>query len=650
MAHRRALVVLDNAGSAAQVRPLLPGSGMVIVTSRRRLVDLDVARTISLDVLPERDALDLLTGIVGPRARQDPRALREIVELCGFLPLAVRIVGARWRTRPAWTAQDLGRRLAEQRLGELEAGERSVAKAFAVSYQQLTAEQQRLFRLLGLHTGDDWDACLAAAVLGTTRAAAERLLDALLDAHLVQQQENGRYRFHDLLADHAKASVAEDEREEAVVRVLDHYLNGAATAGYRLAPGRPRIHHELTHTPVDPPVFATPAQALAWLEAERRNLRAVVFQAAYQGHYRYAWQLPHHLGYFLLMRGSARERLELERVGLAAARQLGDLKARAEALRGLGSAYLVDGSAPDAVRHLEEALGLMRQIGDLRGEASTLGLLGMLARERAEYAEAMDHFQRGLALMREVGAPTGEANALQNIAIVHAEQEENETALAYLEQALSLLRAHHDIRSSAMVLHDIAYVHYNEFRDEQCLAAADRSLRLYREAGDQRGEALAAADFGYMIYEMGEWDRAGEVLRGSLRLSRQATRQPDTAGMLAAMEEVDDRTGLITVLIALTIAAELEGRPVEALSHAERCLALVREVGPRFREGRLLGQLSRLHLRLGDTAQAVRYGEAAVRYVGGEANRRAKAVARRVLDAATAEAAATTSVPAAPAS
>ncbi|HEX8870545.1 MAG TPA: BTAD domain-containing putative transcriptional regulator, partial [Lentzea sp.] len=195
MAHRKALVVLDNAGSAAQVRPLLPGTGLVLVTSRRRLVDLDAAHTVSLDVLSEEDSLKLLASIVGPRAE----AAREIVRLCGHLPLAVRIVGARWRTRPAWTAQDVVRRLTEQRLTELKAGERSVAGAFALSYQQLTPEQQRLFRRLGLHTGEDWDAYLAAAVIGSTRAEAERLLDELLDVHLVQQKENGRYRFHDLL-------------------------------------------------------------------------------------------------------------------------------------------------------------------------------------------------------------------------------------------------------------------------------------------------------------------------------------------------------------------------------------------------------------------------------------------------------------------
>ncbi|WP_434449755.1 BTAD domain-containing putative transcriptional regulator [Lentzea sp. E54] len=628
MAHRKALVVLDNAGSAAQVRPLLPGTGLVLVTSRRRLVDLDAAHTISLDVLSEEDSLKLLASIAGrAKVDQDPGSAREIVRLCGYLPLAVRIVGARWRTRPAWSAQDLVRRLTEHRLTELTAGERSVADAFALSYQQLTPEQQRLFRRLGLHTGEDWDAHLAAAVIGSTRAEAERLLDELLDAHLVQQQENGRYRFHDLLADHAKAAVDPAERGEAIVRILDHYLHSVEASAARIAPGRPQFHSAVTHEPVDPPVFATPAEALAWQEAERLNLRAAVYLAAYEGHYQHAWQLPHRFSHYLWLRGLWRERVELQSVALAAARALGDLKARAEALRGLGSAYMDDGN-PKAEEHLHEALGLMRQIGDLRGEASAMGLLGMIARERREYDKSMEYFERGLALMRQAGAPTGVANALHNIGVNHAELGRTEQALEHMWEAVALVGD--DVREVAVTLHNIAHVHFDSFNDEESLACAERSLAAYRESGDRRGEALAVADFAYWRYEMGDLTAAGERAREVTRLCRAYTNLPDDQAVLALLENLRDHIGQAALLVCLALDAQVNGRMNEALGYLRRC-SVVARARRWWSENRVLAQLSAVHLALGDRDTAVRYGEEAVAAAERGGQPRAIAFARQTL-------------------
>ncbi|GHH47309.1 AfsR/SARP family transcriptional regulator [Lentzea cavernae] len=606
MAHRKALVVLDNAGSAAQVRPLLPGTGLVLVTSRRRLVDLDAARTISLDVLSEEDSLNLLASI----ARRTGEDCREIVRLCGYLPLAVRIVGARWRTRPAWSAKDLVRRLTEHRLTELTAGERSVAGAFSLSYQQLPADQQRLFRLLGLHTGEDWDAYLAAAVIGTTRVEAERLLDDLLDAHLVQQKENGRYRFHDLLADHAKVCVEPAERTEAITRILDFYLRGVENSARRIAPGRPRFDSAVTRDLVDPPVFATPVEAIVWQEAERRNLKAAVYLAAYEGHYRHAWQLPSNFAPYLWLHGSGRERVEVLSVALAAAHALGDLKARAEALRGLGSAYMDDGN-PKAEEHLREALVILRQIGDLRGEASALGFLGMIARERRDYDKSMEYFQQGLALMRKAGAPTGIALALHNIGISHAEQGRNEQALAHMWEAAALVEAHGDVRELAVTMNNIAHAHFDAFQDEECLSCMERSLAGFRECGDRRGEALALADFARWRYEMGHLTAAGALARDVARLCREYTNLPDDEAVLAAMREVRDHVGQMTLLMSLSLDALTSGRPAESIRYLKRFEGL-EKVRRWWSDERVFQQFAAAHLELGDREAAVRYAEQAV--------------------------------------
>ncbi|WP_439663631.1 BTAD domain-containing putative transcriptional regulator [Lentzea sp. HUAS TT2] len=637
MAHRKALVVLDNAGSAAQVRPLLPGTGLVLVTSRRRLVDLDAAHTISLDVLSEQDSLNLLASIAGQRRLdQDPDSAREIVRLCGYLPLAVRVVGARWRTRPAWSARDLTRRLTEQRLSELTAGERSVADAFSLSYQQLTPDQQRLFRRLGLHTGEDWDAYLAAAVIGSTRAEAERLLDELLDVHLVQQREDGRYRFHDLLAEHAKACVEPEEAEEAVLRILDYYLNVASTAEITMAPGSPQITTAVRYLPFDPPQLGTPRQAVAWLDTERRNLRAAVYLAAYRGHYAHAWQLPHHLAHYLL-RGYGRERIELQSVALAATHQLGDLKARAEALKGLGSAYM-SRNDETPFKHLYEALDLMRQIGDVRGQASVLGMLGIIARERNDLDKAEQYFNEGLALMRKAGAPTGEARALHNVGVMYALRGDNEQALAHVEAALSLMEAHGDVNRAAMALQDISFVHYHLANDDDCLAYLERSLVAYQEVGDWRGEATLRTDFAHTALEFGMPGKALEMATAATELYRTGMGVTDDDEVLRIMTEMGDHYAELGHSFVLAIRAEIEGRLTDAVRYGEWCLEAVARSQRRWAGDRVLGQLCRLHLALGDRETAVRYGERAVQAAERLRQPRAVAVAQRILARASAPA------------
>ncbi|OLF11721.1 hypothetical protein BLA60_12445 [Actinophytocola xinjiangensis] len=211
---KRVLVVLDNAESAAQVRPLLPGTSgtRVLVTSRRRLGDLEGASSLSLDVLPPDDAVNLFRRVAGPRrTATEPAEVDEVVALCGHLPLAIRIAASRLHNRPSWTVGYLARRLrdGEDRLDELATGDRSVREAFIGSYQHLTAEQRRRFQLLGLHSESDFDVHDAAKLLATTVSETEQLLEDLLDVHLLSQQTAGRYHFYHLLREYARAMVVE---------------------------------------------------------------------------------------------------------------------------------------------------------------------------------------------------------------------------------------------------------------------------------------------------------------------------------------------------------------------------------------------------------------------------------------------------------
>ena len=346
LADRRVLVLADNAACAAQVRPLIPGAAgcLVLVTSRRRLTSLDTARTLSLDILPPDDALALFAAVAGAgRAAAEPGPAGEVLRLCGYLPLAIRICAARLAARPAWTVGYLAARLGDQRqrLAELAAGDRSVAAALTVSYQQLTPGQQRLFRLLGLHPGPDFDAYLAAAVASITVAEAGQGLEDLVDAHLLQEPAPGRYRFHDLLRDHAQAAARREEpdafRSDAIGRALDYYLHMADQAYSILSPGRPRTPLDLAHPPACTPPLADQAGALDWCKSEHANLMSAISYASAHGWNSHAWRLPRSIWFYLYTQDHLQDWITTHRLAVAAASRLHDDAAQAETLGTLAS-------------------------------------------------------------------------------------------------------------------------------------------------------------------------------------------------------------------------------------------------------------------------------------------------------------------------
>ncbi|MBN6054789.1 winged helix-turn-helix domain-containing protein, partial [Nonomuraea sp. RK-328] len=346
LAGRRVLLVLDNAADTAQVRPLLPGASncLVLITSRQRLTDLDGARTLSMDVLPLPDAVALFTGIVGERTAAEPEAVAEVLLLCGFLPLAVRIAATRLRHRPRWSVAHLAERLRDERrrLTELARSERGVAAAFTLSYRQLTDDQQRLFRLLGLYPGRDIEPHAAAALADLPVERTEDVLEDLLDAHMLQQRAFGRYLFHDLLRQYAAQLAAEQEPphagHEALTRLLGHHMSTASAAMDVLYPDsahrRPRVERS---APPPVPLHDAP-QALAWLDAERANLvLAADRDLAHTGPlattlYRYLYDHAHH-----------DDALALYGKALRAARHREDPAGEGRALTDLGWVHQVQG-------------------------------------------------------------------------------------------------------------------------------------------------------------------------------------------------------------------------------------------------------------------------------------------------------------------
>jgi DNA-binding SARP family transcriptional activator/Flp pilus assembly protein TadD len=579
LADRRMLVVLDNAASAAQVRPLLPGAAgsLVLVTSRQRLTDLDTAHTLSLDLLPAADALALFTRIVGTdRVGAEAEAAREVVRLCGHLPLALRIAGARLRTRPAWTVAHLADRLgdARRRLAELTVGDRSVAAAFALSYQHLPPARQRLFRLLGLHPGPSFDAFLAAVLADLPVDEADGLLEDLLDAHLVQQPAPGRYRLHDLLRDHAAGTAASaepaEDRQHAVGRLLDYYLHTARRAAARLDPRTGRPGPAPGTPPAAGPELDTYQRALDWCEAERANLTAVIGYASAQGWHTHTWHLASALWRFFVLRGYSDDALTTLGLALAAADRLDEPSLQAEALGSLGLAYQRLGRYVEAVDHQRRALALYQQVGDGAGEAAACTSLGLVYHLLGRYDEALDHQARALDLYRQAGDARGQGRALTSLAFVHTRLGRYERAREACAAAVGLSRQVGDAECEGIALDTLGIVAQRLGRFEEAHDHYQQALRVRREIGDRHGEGNALTDLGTLYRQLGQVD--------------EALRHHDEA--LALIREVGDRSTESQILNNLADAYAAAGQPDAARRHHEQALALAGATHNRYQQAR----------------------------------------------------------------
>jgi len=356
LAGKSMIIVLDNARSAEQVRPLLPGTSdcRVLVTSRSRLTALDDACHLTLGTLPIADATTLFQSVAGAAGQAGEETIKRIVRSCGHLPLAIRIAAARYRHNSARTLEDLDERLADSRarLDELQDGERSVAAAFTVSYESLPERLRRMFVLLGCHPGTDWDSFAAAALVGTGVRAVERDLDLLLGANLVVQYCRGRYRLHDLLSAYARqtwpAEIPGQECRAAVRRLLAFYLYTADKADRLITPHRYRIPLGIEDRPAAVPVLSEYQDALTWLTGERANVMAVCRVAAEHGFDSLCWQLAYTMrGIFFLTR-QWDEWIQAHALALACARRAGDRRAEAMTLSNLGLALLERGDLDDA--------------------------------------------------------------------------------------------------------------------------------------------------------------------------------------------------------------------------------------------------------------------------------------------------------------
>jgi len=547
---REAIVVLDNALDADQVRPLLPSTRgcLVLITSRRRLVDLEGVHPLTLGVMSPPDADALFARIVGEaRTRTDPEAAGEAVRLCGRLPLAIRFAAARLSHRPTWTIAHLVERLrdAHRRLSELHGGTQDIAAAFTLSYQYLNSGQQKMFRLLGMHAGVDIDLRAASALAGLPEIEAERALEELLDVHLVDQSVAGRYRLHDLVRTFAANLTAshetERERKAAMRRLTDFYLHSCAAADRYLAPHRQHPDLSPPADRVEPMVFDGYEHALRWCDAERANLVAATHSAARYELHAHAWQLPWCLWGFLNLRKPWVDWIGTHRTALAAARHLADRCAERSILNNLAGAYYDLRNYRDALECFQAALALAESAEDTSATGSALANLGSTYQKVGLYDEAFKCSRRALAISRELGNQWLEGVVLNNLGEIHAELNRHEAALGYFRQALAQYRLLEDLKLTGVALMDIGETYRHMGRHQDTLDHFLRALTVFRQVGDRWGTAETLARLGRVHLDTDDLAAAQRSWWNALRIFEELSdpSAEEVRGQIAQLDGID---------------------------------------------------------------------------------------------------------------
>ena len=614
VAGQQLLLVLDDAAGSDQVRPLLPGTGasLVLVTSRRHLTTLEDARAVSLDTLPPQDAAGLLVRLAA-RSGLDPGdpAVAAITRLCGYLPLAIGMLARQLHHHPAWTPADVAADLADarDRLELIAAEDMSVAAAFDLSYQDLSPDQQRLFRRIGLHPGTDVDARAAAALDDTDIGLARRDMAALYDHYLLTEPARGRYRMHDLIREHARALAATDpahENDAALGRLLDYYLEATRAAAGRLPQ----------------------EEALAWLEAERPNVHAAVGYAAAHGRPGHACGLSEAMSEFFRRQGHWDQALALHGTALEAARQAGDQRAEASALGHLGRINHWSGDRPAAIAAYTRALELHRGLGDRPAEASMVYQLGVLQYYLDDYPAADAGLARALELYQDLGDRLGVAATLRDLGIVRALSGDLHAAAARLEQSLELYRELDDPIGEAKTLMDLGEVQSDTGDYPAATANLTRALAVCRDLGDRPVEANVLKVLGKVQYQAALYPAAGESLTRALELCRELGHRPaesDTLTYLGLVQmatgnreqaagnlrralelyrDLGDRAGEAQALNDLGELLLVSAGAASARAHHEQALEIATSIGASIDQARALEGIGRTHLHDGQPGQA----------------------------------------------
>lgn len=550
---RRVLVLADNARDVEQVRPLLPGTpgSLLLVTSRTQLPGLiaaDGAQLVNLDLMPATDALAFLTARLGAaRTGAEPGAAGKIIKHCAGLPLALAIVAARAAIHPRFSLASIASELRDND-GSLDAFSLDdttidVRDVFSWSYQALSPEAARLFRLLALHPGPDVTVPAAASLAGLSPRSAKPLLNALTRSHLLTEHVPGPYSSHDLLRAYAGELVdghdSDTQQHAAIERMLDHFLHTAFP---------PSLRYPLTRKPIpiEPPVQGAVVQDIAsdraadWFTGEQQVVLGAIKESYVRGFDRHTWQLAWTIGSVLHVRGQWLDLLETQHTALRAAQRSGDVFGQATAHLWLARANTGLARFDEALHHLGQSHELFGELDDLSSQANVHRTFGWALETRGadgDVEAALEHSYQALKLTQELGERSTQATALNAVGWGHALLGQYSEALERCTQALALLEELGEVYGQADTWDSIGYAHHHLGHYDQAAAAYERAIALYEQLGVDIRIAATGQRLGDTHVAAGDLTAARAAWTGALAMFEHL-RHPAAEDVRAALAEL----------------------------------------------------------------------------------------------------------------
>ncbi|MGC5009829.1 BTAD domain-containing putative transcriptional regulator [Streptosporangium sp. DT93] len=610
LADKRKLIMLEDAATERQVRPLLPGAPGcgAVVTSRNRLAGLAGATVLDLGLLPDQAALRFLGQVAGTeRIASDPEAAERIVRQCGGLPLALRIAGARLASRRQWSVARLADRLADEqrRLDELAVGDQEVRAGIALSYALLPSEARTALRRLGLLGLPYFPVWVVAAAMGTGLDEAERVLDHLVDTSLANVTDTdatgrARYRLHDLVRLFARERAYTEESEPQRVAVVRRVLGGWLWLVEQLSEAVPtgaipmRAALGLAR-PVDPEVARTAlADPHGWFRGEEEALILAVELAAAMDLDDIAVQLASALssvafeGSQYVFDNPFAAWHRTHEAALAVARRTDNALGEATLLAGLGHLYYERDHYAESREYLSQALSLFRTTGDARGEAATLAALGAACREQGYLPEALHFLDRASRQWSGLADPSALAHVKRLSGSVHLERGDYPATWDDLTAALSLYREAGNRRGEGLTLRSMSLYHRARGELERSERLCEEALPIFRELGDRLMEAYCMRSLAKTWMRLGRFDPARRTVEEALATTR----------------TLNDRWGEACTLRTLGELDLAEGRLYQARSRLEESLALWETLRATLFRARTLRDLAQVYDALGDDVSA----------------------------------------------
>jgi tetratricopeptide (TPR) repeat protein len=637
LADRRALIVLDNAATETQVRPLLPGSPtcMVLITSRDDLLGLTAlhdARRLVLDVLPAAEAHTLLTMILGAdRVAAEPDAAAQLAQLCGYLPLALRIAAAHLISNRKQTIAGYVTQLdADDRLSRLAIGQdrdAAVRASFDLSYRTLDISAARLFRLLGCAPGPEFGIAAAAALIDTSAEQAARLVDRLATAHLIESPRPGRYALHDLLRLYASERAhAEDsfaERDSALRRLFDMYLHTADTATTFAYPTSVPVLDHLAGAGERALRLPDFSQAKSWLDSERPNLVAAMRHAAEHGPTELTWRLAAVLTPYFYGGMYRSDWLEVAELGLQVAQKDGNRTAEAAMMHVLHRVHFAFGDYDMALDYGLRGRSLMPLAENPGTEAEICKQFGHTYWLLGRLAESLDNFTRGRDLYRRIGNRVCELVCINGMALSYLDWGRLGAVLEHTSEVLVFHREVGARLCEAAALHIRALALTELGRFHEAIDDGVKALAMYHETGFRYNEASVLSCVAGAYRDTGRYPEALEYGHRALTLATEFndTRgtslahtalaethlilgQPDKASQhISEAVHISQSTGYrrahVDALIGLATINHARGNHGDATQQANTALQMARESDFRVCIATALTVLAEIHIDTG---------------------------------------------------